>query len=224
MTNWNEVQAHIARRRRIERWLDIGAVLVMVLILVLGAVWAAEGQTKAGQSSQPEAQATEGNRQDGESMGAVQSTGAGGESAPPALVLARACYGEAGWNHSDCSAIFWAMRKRCGHEGRHRGARTDCEWVAHLRSYSHALHGKSERSKRVLLLPDGDSPGWNARTNRRWAALREHARRLVAGEVPDPCPKAVGWGGTMDKPRPRQVPVKCITATSNWFYRVRGKR
>ncbi len=42
-----------------------------------------------------------------------------------------------------------------------------------------------------------------------------------AGRVRNPCPKALHWGGTMDKPSGNWFPVSC-GRTRNIFYTVRA--
>lgn len=117
------------------------------------------------------------------------------------LWVARSCFGEATWNHHDCASIFWVYRKRA--------ARAGVDWFGVMRRYSEPLKGKTARSREILTYPWGDVPGKSARFNRNWTKLRELATRLVAGEVPDPCPEAIHFGGRMDVLRPGTIPARC---------------
>ncbi len=89
-----------------------------------------------------------------------------------------------------------------------------------LRDYS-ALNAPTSRARAIANYPwadvDGQGPAWNA----RWAELRGFVVRVMHGDVPDPCPNAVHWGGTMDIPHGRMVPARCSARTANTFYALR---
>jgi hypothetical protein len=90
-----------------------------------------------------------------------------------------------------------------------------------LWAYS-ALDADTARATEARRYPWGNVPGKLDGWNRHWAKLRAHVTRIAAGEVADPCGgRAMHWGGRMDRPRARMVPVRC-GRTANVFYRVRG--
>jgi len=153
-----------------------------------------------------------------------------------ALVLARVCAHEAGWESlSDCSAIYEVLRG-----GAERHGMT-------LRAYAYAysgraLRGQTSRPWMAALREDGAEPaGWprtryvvqrdgSARASAhppwsgyraQWMALLAHARGLLAGEVASSCVEPPhDWGGSMDAARATRiglVPVDC-GVTRNRFY------
>lgn len=93
-------------------------------------------------------------------------------------------------------------------------------WLHALRSYSVLEHVHTVRAVEVRAFPWGDVPGQGAAFNARWAALRAFVERVVAGDVADPCPRAVHWGGRMDVPRGKMIPARCAAPTANTFYAV----
>lgn len=50
-----------------------------------------------------------------------------------------------------------------------------------------ALDANTPRAAEVRAYPWGNHPGKSESWNRRWQRLRDHATRIVAGEVADPC-------------------------------------
>jgi len=152
------------------------------------------------------------------SSGAPGTDSIAHERVAPVLYLSRVCFLEATWRHEDCTAIAWIARKRAARVGR--------PWIEVLRRYSVLDRQLTERAREVATYPDADVPGKSARFNREWAALREHARRLVAGDVPDNCPEALHWGGVTDLPREGMVLAVCAGqgATANRLYAVGGER
>lgn len=101
-----------------------------------------------------------------------------------------------------------------------RGAGAGGDWVKALDAKSVLRLGQTPRALEVATFPWGDVPGKSEAFNRRWAALRRFVERAAHGEVRDPCPGARWWGGTMDPPRGRMVPARCLRETSNTFYTV----
>ncbi len=123
--------------------------------------------------------------------------------------LARVCKLEAEGSAADCDAIYWIGRKRF------RGS-----WLDGLLLYSRLYSRDNDRAQRIARLPWGPIPGASKRENRQWARIRARAAALVAGKRPDPCPRAVHWGGTVDSPRGRQIPATCAAQgrTKNTLY------
>ena len=100
------------------------------------------------------------------------------DSTPPHLHLARLCFRESGWSAPDCAAIHRVLVRRA--------ARVGVSWQEMADRYGARAAG-SARAVAIASYPDGDVPGWGPRSNARWAELREHARRVVAGEVTAGC-------------------------------------
>lgn len=134
---------------------------------------------------------------------------------PPELIAARDCVLEADFRLNDCAGILHTARKR-----------KPLQWLEGVIEYSApALRAKLPRAQEIRTYPDGDVPGKSASFNRKWAVLRAFVRRVLAGEVRDPCPGAVYFGGKMDSPHGRMVPAKCAGSTANTFYALaRGRR
>lgn len=130
------------------------------------------------------------------------------------LHLARICKLEAEARLTDCTALYHIGRKRFGDD-----------WLAGLLRYSKLYQRTTPRARRIATAPAGPIPGASKRENARWAKLRQHAAELVAGEHPDPCPRAIHWGGTMDVPRAGTVPATCAAQgqTANVLYRLEGR-
>jgi hypothetical protein len=99
-----------------------------------------------------------------------------------------------------------------------RALRTRGDWHAMLWRYS-ALKASTPRALAAKSWGDAAVAGKSAAWNASWAQLRQYARELVAGQHADPCPRARGWGGSMDRVRAGQERVRCNAATANWFYR-----
>ncbi len=118
--------------------------------------------------------------------GQDESRGAGSGS-PTALVLARACWGEEGFNVAGCAAVVYVLRARARRVG------VDVATMA--QRYSSALRGGSARQLLAQRLPAGDEPSWPAEWNRRWARVREVAAGALAGHIANPCPRAAHFGG-----------------------------
>jgi len=153
-----------------------------------------------------------------------------------ALVLARVCAHEAGWDAlEDCAAIHAVLSG-----GAERHGMT-------LRAYAYAysgraLRGQTSRPWMAALREDGSEPaGWprvryvvrrdgSARAaahpawsgyRAQWLALLAYARLLVAGDVASSCVEPPhDWGGSMDAARATRIgliPVSC-GGTRNQFY------
>lgn len=135
----------------------------------------------------------------------------------PAVLLARSCVSERGWAHetTDCAAIAQVVRVRMERRGE--------TFVEAIRALAPRLHGAEWISTRPWLQDldeDGHRPRWwrgapwelrpgcdgrdrtgRCRVARRddWLLTLEHARAILADEVPAPC---VGvplvWGARRD--------------------------
>ena len=153
-----------------------------------------------------------------------------------ALVLARVCAHEAGWDAlADCSAIYDVLRGGAERHGMTMRA------FAHAYS-GRALRGQTSRPWMAALREDGAEPaGWprtryvvqrdgSARASAhppwsgyrgQWLALLNHARALISGRVHSACEEPPhDWGGDMDHARAERIgliPVSCGD-TRNTFY------
>lgn len=66
-------------------------------------------------------------------------------------------------------------------------------------------------------LPWGELSG---RHGESWRRVRELVQAWGKGELEDPCPEALHWGGTTDRPRRYWKAIEC-GITKNTFYRHR---
>lgn len=134
------------------------------------------------------------------------------------VTLARAMVGEADWHRPDHIAIAYVLARRWRLHSRNRKAISFRDFI-HL--YSSPLKQKTKRAEWVQQLPWGPMPG---PYERRWDRVRRTVRHWGEGRVKDPCPNAMHWGGTMDRPSGHWRPVNC-GQTRNIFYEIqRDKR
>lgn len=141
-------------------------------------------------------------------------------SAEAKLTLARAWVGEADWNFSDHVAIGWVLAKRWRIYNKNKAKRIG--FGSFVRLYCSPLKGNSSRQRQIQALPWGDPRRGPYRTKlnvRRWRELRKRVELWGQGLYQDPCPRALHWGGTMDKPFRNWRPVSCGD-TNNTFYRI----
>ena len=140
-----------------------------------------------------------------------------------AVLLARSCVGEAGFDSvesGECAAILHIYEKRArltGETVRENALRYSAAlkrrrghpnpWVLDLRS---DLRKPKRWSKQLV---------W-AKHKSRWSEALEYARGFIAGDVEDPLPFALHYGGRMDRHRlnPR-VWRPLVTPYKNIFYR-----
>lgn len=155
---------------------------------------------------------------------------------PDALVLARVCAHEAGWDAlDDCAAIYDVLRggaERHGmtlrayayaYSGRALRGQTSRPWMGALREDGGEPLGWP--SMRLVRMPGGVSrverhPSWSG-YRAQWLALLDYARALVSGAVVSRCEEPPhDWGGSMDHERAERIgliPVVC-GETRNTFY------
>lgn len=146
------------------------------------------------------------------------------------LWLARAMVAEAGFlNRTDHVALAWVLAKRWKRLRERRDP--SLPFVKVVRAYCAGLGDTAARSRRqqwVRELP-GDAQtrpkSWPSkyswkRHRKLWRRVLERADAWARGELADPCPQAVHWGGTMDKPRGRMRAVCARLPTANDLYSV----
>jgi len=143
------------------------------------------------------------------------------------LWLARAMVAEAGWRAArDHVAIAYVLARRY----RRALARwPELRFVDVVRNYCAGLggHNRSLTPRQMWLRslrPDETRPeGWPGRISWSqhvplWRAVFVRSERWSRGELRDPCGgHAWHWGGTIDSPRGRMVPIDC-GQTENTFY------
>jgi len=127
------------------------------------------------------------------------------------LTLARAMVGEADWHEPDHIAIAFVLARRWRI---HQLNREPLPFQRYIELYSASLRSDSSRSEWIRALPWGPFPG---PYEQRWARVQKLVKGWGAGLVKDPCPLAMHWGGTMDRPSRRWSPISC-GLTRNIFY------
>lgn len=133
-------------------------------------------------------------------------------SAEDKLQLARLLVGEADFHQADYAPISWVLLKRWR---MYQHKRPEVTFAEFCTMYSAALRSSSPRARAIQALSWGEAPGrWGGR---RWLRVQAWVERWAAGEVRDPCPQALQWGGTMDRPAAHWRPVNC-GRTRNIFY------
>ncbi len=131
------------------------------------------------------------------------------------LTLAQAMVGEADWYEPDHVAIAFVLARRWP---MYRDNRQDVSFKTYIELYSSPLRReRNARAAWVRSLPWGSIEGPFAK---HWDRVRALVEAWAAGKVKDPCPRAVHWGGAMDRPGPDMVPMSC-GLTRNIFYGIR---
>lgn len=132
------------------------------------------------------------------------------------ITLARAMVGEADWHEPDHIAIAYVLARRWRIHNQNREPVT---FERYIELYSASLRSDSERSSWIRNLPWGPMPG---AYEQRWNRVQKLVSAFSEGKVKDPCPLAMHWGGTMDRPAQSWHPVSC-GLTRNIFYTHRDK-
>ena len=132
---------------------------------------------------------------------------------------------EADWSRVDHVAISYVLARRWRIARRPRGQLPGIGFEAFVRHYSALWKPKHTSRKRAIrALPWGPLPrkvgNWGGK---RWDTVQRLVEKWGAGRVKNPCPNALHWGGTMDKPAGHWSPVSC-GYTNNIFYTVRPAR
>ena len=142
------------------------------------------------------------------------------------LRMAQAFLGEADGSVPDHEAIAWVLYRRWKIRCRVRGyvpLETFIQWY----SSPLKLSVKTKRARGIRTLVWGDPlPGMpysRPHHVKRWKNARKLVDDWQAGRVKDPCPKALHWGGTMDKPAGHWYPVSC-GRTRNIFYGIKTRQ
>jgi hypothetical protein len=126
------------------------------------------------------------------------------------ITLARALVAEADFHEPDHQAIAWVLAKR------YRITRGDEPFAAFVARYCSAFKTDTYRSRTIRQLPWGTAPlGHPWKTG--WTSVRRFVESWLRGNVQDPCPEAMHFGGPMDTPPPGWRLVQC-GETRNRFY------
>lgn len=136
-----------------------------------------------------------------------------------ALLLAQCLRAEADTYYPDYAPIAHVLKKRAEQRGVSlRVMILDYCAVFDKRSVQHY-----RRRARAILASTVTSPKHG--TKKEWMMLYEFVAHFVDGLIPDPCPKAMHWGGKIDVVWPGLIEV-CpeLGKRGNRFYRVRGDR
>lgn len=140
--------------------------------------------------------------------------------ADDATALARACYLETTWNPTDCAAVVHVLLRRA----------RQADVTPAAMAYAYSLRKPTARAAYARALPSGLRPA----DLPRWQALVAVAEGVIAGEIANPCPRAVHWGSPRLAPdlararraiaAQRWVVVRCRGRTANTFYAKAPKR
>lgn len=131
-------------------------------------------------------------------------------------ILAVTIVAEADGSVQDWKAMSWVLAKRWGI--RHK-TRPEESFAAFVKKFASVWKVDTSRAKILRQLVWGKS-ALPKRRRRVWADAQDFVLRWQAGRVPDPCPTALNWGGTMDVPVGQWEPVNC-GRTRNIFYALR---
>lgn len=140
------------------------------------------------------------------------------------LLLAKSYVAEAGWDGvADHIALSYVLKDKA--ESRNKPF--DVMIKQYVALYRNKVSRKSRWKKR-LQLTDEEPRFWPANLSWTyhvplWQTLIARAKDFQLGLLSNPCPGAKDWGGAMDKPRGRQVRMKCLAKTKNIFYRYNYK-
>lgn len=137
---------------------------------------------------------------------------------------ARVCVGEVGWRAplEACSAMVWVHAKRA--------KATGVTLATMARRYSRAVRRPPRHRTWVGQLDVTPTPpvAWPPHLDGAWPRYRarfadvlSHVRAILRGEVPDPCPDAMHYGGPMDSTPSRHAEdATCVfEGTRQRFFR-----
>jgi hypothetical protein len=131
----------------------------------------------------------------------------------PEIVVwsARACYAEATWSITDCSALLHVIRKRA--------AKFNWPFLKMLKRYSVVNWLKSAKGHATSALTLSNNKNQSAEWNRNWEQLVSHVVAVLGDSVSDPCPRADHWAAPYYVPRSPMRRVQCAAKVANAFWR-----
>jgi hypothetical protein len=133
--------------------------------------------------------------------------------APSAEIVvwsARACYAEATWSLSDCTALLHVIRKRAN--------KFNWPFLKMLKRYSVVNWLNSSRGRQTLALTLDPNRNQSEHWQHNWLQLVAHVRAVFADSVTDPCPKADHWAAMSYVPRSPMRRVRCTEKVANAFW------
>jgi hypothetical protein len=135
----------------------------------------------------------------------------------PEIVVwsARACYAEATWSISDCTALLHVIRKRA--------MKSNWPFLKMLKQYSVVNWLKSPRGKQMSALTLTGNKNQSEQWNQNWQQLVSHVMSVFADNETDPCPRADHWAAAKYVPKSPMRRVRCTEKVENAFWvSVRG--
>lgn len=143
-----------------------------------------------------------------------------------AVLLAQSCVGEAGFNsvaNNECGAIAHIYLKLS--KQKQRPLRVVIwQYSAALKTHKRKwIRHLNTRGKRPKFWPK--NLRWKPLYRRKWKRVLTYCKKFVAGQVPDPLPNAIHYGGKMDIPVKGWIRIKTRLALkmNNYFYKRRRK-
>jgi hypothetical protein len=133
-------------------------------------------------------------------------------AASPEIIVwsARACYAEATWSITDCSALLHVIRKRA--------AKSHWSFLKMLKRYSAANWIGSEKGKQTAVLTLASNKHQSEKWNQNWLQLVSHVTAVLSDTVSDPCPRADHWAAASYVPRSPMRRVQCTKKVENAFW------
>ena len=137
---------------------------------------------------------------------------AGFPAPSPEIVVwsARACYAEATWSFSDCSALLHVIRKRA--------KKFNWPFLKMLKRYSAANWVNSSRGRQTLSFTLDGGKHQSERWQQNWQQLVSHVLAVFSDSVTDPCPSADHWAASYYVPRSPMRRVRCSEKVANAFW------
>lgn len=129
------------------------------------------------------------------------------------LALMRCIVGEAGYHEADRAPIAYILLRRWKKVW--RNPRLKWSFASTMYRYCHPMHGRTDRSTRVLSLPSLDSELFD---QAKWDELGRWVDRWAHRQIKDPCPRAQTWNGREYK-KPHNARKVWCGKTANAFYR-----
>jgi hypothetical protein len=123
---------------------------------------------------------------------------------------ARACYAEATWSMTDCSALLHVIRKRA--------AKSHWSFLKMLKRYSVVNWLRGANGHRTGALQLASNKNQTEKWNQNWQQLVSHVTAVFADTVSDPCPRADHWAAAWYTPRSPMRRVQCTQKVANAFW------
>ena len=140
-----------------------------------------------------------------------------------ALWLARSCVGEAGWDSfesGECAAIAHVYHKRSYHFPGRNYFRAMMDYSAAIRVGRPWIRNLNRKGNRPHLL---EGQIYWGKHRKLWKQTLDFADRFFRGQIPDPCPECLHFGGNMDVKRMDETiwePVELGFRNTFWKKRI----